>query len=175
MPPERISWNNKYLGQIKTHGTRKGPAKGVGVHYGSKYPIDPLVKALKKTNPRLGYVAAIYNGIAFELADPQKIVYHMAGKNTDTIGLAIVYPGPSDRKMEGGIQGWHPRHKRQMWFPPYNDEDIVTAALVVRHWKSKGLCGDLVLYHDDVDPSRKCDPGPAFPRELFENIIKHGL
>jgi len=66
-------------------------------------------------------------------------------------------------KNELAVSGWHKYTKRQM---------LVTLQVCMLLKKYYGC--EHVLGHDDISPSRKIDPGPAFPmkilQEFFSNI-----
>jgi N-acetylmuramoyl-L-alanine amidase len=105
------------------------------------------------------------------------------GCNAFSIGIEIVNPGPLRRRTDGSFvdfngKGWEgkvveARHKNgnadfRFW-AEYTEEQVGTVRAacqaLAREYGIREIVG-----HDDIAPTRKLDPGPAFPLQLLSSI-----
>ncbi len=129
-------------------------------------------EALNRLCDATSQVSAHYfvfeNGRVLQLVPESRRAWH-AGEavwdgerdiNSASIGVEIAHPG-------------HYRDPAQEGMPPFPPEQIAAvialSADIVKRW---GIRADRVLAHSDVAPSRKRDPGEAFP---WETLARAGV
>lgn len=167
--------------KVKTHGKRKSAPKGVVIHYtvGSDQlegaPAWPSVSNVVFCENKYGFgyqVIVDFEGKLWRLAPDNEIVYHAKGYNSSHLGLTFLYEGPASRKRgDAWVSGRHPR-LGTAWFPPIREAQLDGLAWVAAYLLEEACQGPKeLLYHEDLDPDRKCDPGSAFPRSVFEGRV----
>jgi N-acetylmuramoyl-L-alanine amidase len=106
------------------------------------------------------------------------------GCNAFSIGVEIVNPGPLKRRADGQwldgvgklwtggvIEARHkngsPHHNHWAEYPQEQLDQVKAACqAIVSTYSIKAIAG-----HDDVAPTRKIDPGPAFPLDNLRNVL----
>jgi N-acetylmuramoyl-L-alanine amidase len=141
------------------------------------------------------------DGKIFQLAPLSERTWHAGGKtsklfnkpfvNARTIGIEIMNVGPlalvGDRLMQAdrkvpfdgpAISAGGPTtiYKHNLWdaYAPAQMNALVgLTEELVKIWPMLGLEADKRLIgHEDVDPSRKIDPGPAFPWKVIRDAAR---
>jgi hypothetical protein len=166
----RLNYNN--LHKVRTYG--QIVPEGVVIHYtvGKEDPQAPAWPSVENylywLNQRgYGYHRLVVQDIIYELASPYDLVAH-AGPYNHYIGLSFGYLGPSFTAHEGWTAGPH-SSGRTAWYPPWDRDQLQLGAYEVAKLL-KHCVQDRILYHEDI--SSHNDPGPAFPRQWFENQVK---
>lgn len=130
------------------------------------------------------------SGVITQLVPFNKVAWHagqsrwqgLSGLNQHSIGIEMdnaggplkrvtggwqawfgtVYPSSevleAEHKFGGGMAGWH------LYTPQQLEAARLVAALLVKEYELLDVIG-----HDDIAPTRKTDPGPAFPMESIRS------
>jgi N-acetylmuramoyl-L-alanine amidase len=162
------------------------------VHYTVVTSMAATVRAFK--NPAIKASAHLVLDVDGSLTQmvPFNVVAWHAGKsqwagrvgcNSFTIGIEVVNPGPLSRRANGffDVNGrvWagdvvEARHKNghspfaywAAYTPAQIDKLKEVGSLLVTQYSLRDVVG-----HDDISPTRKIDPGPAFPMDSYRGSL----
>lgn len=164
------------------HGGHFAPApRFVVIHYTAGRTMDGAVQTLtaKDENYVSAHVCIARDGALKQLVAFDTIAYH-AGEsiwkgvrrlNTCSIGIELVNPGFVDVNQTpiGGWPVYYATHKhggpKRAWYT-YTAPQIAACVELCRALKALYPIEEFVG-HDDIAPTRKLDPGPAFPWDSF--------
>jgi len=138
------------------------------------------------------------DGTRYQLVPLTERAWHAGGKsstlfglpnvNGRTIGIEIMNVGPlvqrdtmiysiaENRIFTGpGVSGGPPKYPHSMW-EAYTTKQIdvltnLTKLLITEFPIVKTDLTTRLIGHEDVDPTRKMDPGPAFPWEVLRQAV----
>ena len=185
--------NKKDYGQTKNNSGKfkAGEPKFLVMHYTAGG--SGVSSATYLFNPHSPASSAHFvvdrNGDVYQLSDTGYVTWHagqslwrgISGLNSHSIGIEIANygywrPGISPKTaVEAEKAGWvKARHKNggpeYLWEPYPEKQILATIALAAwileQHKSIKEIVG-----HDDIAPSRKIDPGPAFPMHRFLDLL----
>lgn len=163
------------------------------MHYTAGTSFDGAVTWLTKKEAKASaHVVIGRAGEIVQLAPFSKKAWH-AGKsswgelssmNKYSIGIEMVNAGKLQRRADGAWINWakkaipdeevvlltHKNESLEVGWHIYTEEQINAAIDVAAALHMKYEFVD-ILGHDDVAPTRKVDPGPAFPLGSFSSVI----
>lgn len=192
--------NHQLLGenviQIYTPKNRKKFEKGnldtLVIHYTAGASAESSVNTLSNPNVKASaHVVIARDGTIYQLVPFDTIAWHAGrsqyegriGFNNYSIGIELDNPGKLE-KTEAGYQTWygadvapnnvmkavHRNRTQADYWHTYTSKQIQQAELL-----SKLLIDTydikLILGHEEISPSRKIDPGPAFPLDKFRDKL----
>lgn len=93
---------------------------------------------------------------------PTEGAYHAKGHNTDSLGIEFLVPGVSTYE-----------NFLELLKTPYLTSDAFNKGVeVVKSWMNRfDIPIEEVYTHQELDPSRKFDPGSGFPLEDFKSKL----
>lgn len=163
------------------------------MHYTAGASAKSAIQTLTNPNAKASaHLVIDRNGATTQLVGFDEIAWHagesrwegLVGLNAFSIGIELVNAGPMDR-VAGKWRSWfgttypaaevmEAAHRNEpgrvrgwLVYPP----EQIAAALAI----GRALVGAYglrdVIGHDDIAPSRKQDPGPAFPMDRFRGAV----
>jgi N-acetylmuramoyl-L-alanine amidase len=162
------------------------------LHYTVTRSLEATVAAFRsKARPASAHLIVAPDGRLVQMVPFNCKAWHAgesqwagrAGCNNFTIGIEVVNPGPVFKRSSGFVdvneRPWdgdvvEARHKNGIakWthWAAYSSAQIerikVVGALLVEKYGLRDVVG-----HDDIAPSRKMDPGPAFPMDSVRSAL----
>ena len=173
----------------------KGCPDTIVIHFTAGSSLTSSVNVL--TNPDSGvsaHFAVGRNGNIVQMLPTNKIAWHAgeshfegrSGLNNYSIGIELDNAGQLKERSDGTYESWfgkvfeksdvfEVKKKKQHvtgYWHKYSDIQISrTLALcktLCEHYKISTIVG-----HEEISPSRKVDPGPAFPLRKFKELALH--
>lgn len=163
------------------------------MHYTAGTTASGAINHLKNASAKASaHLVIDRNGSITQMVPFNRVAWHagasswgeLQGMNQFSIGIELVNAGKLKRRADGKWVNWADNvipdsqvmeltHKNESqpagWhvFPAAQLEVAADVGIALR--EKYGFVG--VLGHDDVAPTRKVDPGPAFPMISFESKV----
>lgn len=158
---------------LASHGLQEPRSKRrLVIHAMAEYLIFegqlwPAANFLKHIN-RGVHFTVLPHGRPVEHVDPSLIVWHARGSNMTTVGAELLIPGITNYLGLRREMG-----RECAAFDVYSRGQYLGLVRIIEHLLDAGYLDDPddYTFHEDLSPERKFDPGPAFHREVFQEMV----
>lgn len=189
---DNSGWADDSIRKERTtkHSATSINPKFITIHYTANNSTAGTINVFKKNSVSSQYVVG-RDGEIIQMVSNLKRAWHAgtsfvrskwgtpySGLNSHSIGIELVNYGYNDKHVPSKVSksGWiKSKHRNggpeRIW-QPYTDKQVdATISLVGSLMKKYGIPIEHVHGHDDISPSRKVDPGPAFPMNKLKSRL----
>lgn len=166
------------------------------IHYTAGASMAGAVKWFTRSEAKASAHLVIgHDGAITQMAPFDKVCWHagesrwknVTGLNSHSVGIEIANWGKLTRSGSGGWVSWagapvpdgrvmiaaHKNFPGQQhgWETFEEAQFLATVAAAAAICAEYGIGPNEVVGHDDIAPTRKVDPGPAFPMDKFRTLV----
>lgn len=173
----------------KRGGSMKGP-RFIVLHYTANNSTEGTVRVFK-THPVSAHFVLGRDGELIQMVSTLRVAWHAgkswfkskwgtphSGLNAYAIGIELVNYGYKGKHVRSGtntgswIEAKHENGGPTRKWQPYTEAQMqVVEELVAALMKKYDIPPEHVVGHDEISPTRKVDPGPAFDLEQLRSRL----